>query len=118
MTKQLILFSPAGERLVLDIGQGTLESVKSEGDDATHVIVEPKAEASPSSPVSPPAPREPPPDLDIIMSVVGGAPAPTLPHQPGPPLAGPVSVGQVAAMLRELPEGVSRIVVLRSGYGR
>ena len=110
MTKQLILFSPAGERLVLDIGQGTFESVKSEGDDATHVIVEPKAEASPSSPVSAHAPSEPPPDLDIIMSVVGGAPA----LQPDSELTGPVGVRRVAAMLRDLPAGVSWIVLLRN----
>src|ERR1700757_321804 len=106
MTKQLILVSPDDERLVLDIGRGALDSVRSDGDDVTHVIIEPKAEASPSSPAPGPAPpREPPPDLDIIMSLVGGVPRSALPRLPDSELAGPVSVRRLEAMLRELPEG-------------
>jgi hypothetical protein len=83
MAKQLILFSPSGERLVIDMAAGTVESVLSEVDDAeTYLVVEPSA-AKPAGAGARPhdidfKPKKPPrapPDIKATL-IVG---EPTLP---------------------------------------
>jgi hypothetical protein len=78
MARQLILISPRGQRLVIDMAAGTVESVASTPDDAeTHLVIEP----APPKPVvvAPPAPvipddGPPPAPLDIWATLIGGGP--------------------------------------------
>jgi hypothetical protein len=82
MAKQLILISPPGEQLVIDMAAGTVESVLTAPDDAeTYLIVGPStsslaesAAQPPTEGVKPKKPPLPPPDIGAFMLV--GKPIP------------------------------------------
>ena len=122
MTKRLIVVSPQGQRLTLRLDQQSLEPSAAEGDEVTHVIVEPGKGAAPAPQPSPPwTPSDPPPDItmNFRLSLVGGRlqglDAAAL--NEADRVSGPLTFADIAGRLARMPDGGTAVVILDSGHG-
>src|SRR5271163_1546590 len=114
MAKQLILISPPGRRLIVQVREGSVQSVPSAGDSDTHLIVEPGPRGGPQPPAQPePKGEEPPPPLDITMSFVAGLPAALEPWRFGQAMrvAGSLSFADLARQLASAPADSLTILI-------
>jgi hypothetical protein len=82
MTKQLIVVSAPGQRLVVEVGNASITTMVAAADDYTHLVVEaaphPQGGMKDATPPPPAEGKEkgeyPAPPLDIKMSLVAGLP--------------------------------------------
>lgn len=112
MASELIVISPPGERLTLQLAPGVLQSVKAPGDGYAHVVIEvAESKADESAELKG---EETPPRPDLTMSVVGG-----LPNGIGPAklkdvrtLTGHVTFAELAGLLAHAQAGGPKILLL------